>query len=144
MDEPLDPAELAEQLQHELARASEQGASGLHLQLTVPATSAYSWSDERGEEHGVFLPTRLKASPIRMPGEPHEDGGPAAVFRISTSGTVPSTELTEAAADELYRACVRWGRIHHARWDEAPPDDLPPLPNDLDDIVESALFMDVS
>ncbi|MCW2921770.1 MAG: hypothetical protein JWL76_1644 [Thermoleophilia bacterium] len=144
MEEPLRPDELTELLQHELARASEQGALGVHLQLTVPASSAYRWSDDEGDEHGVFLPTQLKAELMHMRGEPHEDGGPAAVFRVVAGGIVPSEQLTEAAAAELYRQCVRWGRIHHARWDEAPPDDLPELPGDFDDIVESAMFMDVS
>lgn len=144
MDEPLHPEELASVLQRELAHASEAQARGLHVQVTVPADSAYEWIDGDGDAHQVHLPTRIKAQPMRFPGEPREDGGPAAVFRIDARGHVPPAALTAQMADELYRECVRWGRIHHANWELGPMDGLPSLPTEYDEIVQTAMYMDVS
>lgn len=144
MEEPLSPQELADLLQHELARASELGARGLHVQITVPATSAYRWSDDDGHEHAVYLPTQLKSTPLRFPGEPREDGGPAAVFRINAGGQVPPETVTNQMSDELYRECVRWGRVHHVEWGAAPGAELPELPDGYEEIVQTAMYMDVS
>lgn len=144
MHDPIDPDEFAATLQRELASASELGARGLHVQVTVPREAAYQWVDVDGIAHEVHLPTRIKASPMRYPGEPQEDGGPAAVFHIDAHGQVPPEDVTRQMSSALYRECIRWGRVHHAGWDSPSPDDLPRLPDDYDEIVQTAIFMDVS
>lgn len=142
--EPIEPDELTDVLLHELADASEQNASGLLVQLTVPRESAYEWEDANGDRHHVHLPTDVRTTALRFPGEPTEDGGPAAIFRIHAAGHVPSESLVETMAAELYRASVRWGRVHHVGWEEEPPPEaLPPLPIRYAELVESALFSDV-
>lgn len=142
--EPLEPDDLAALLLHELAAASEQNATGLHVQLTVPRTSAYEWEDADGDRHAVHLPTSVRSSILRFPGEPREDGGPATVFSILAGGHVPREDLAASMAAELYRASVRWGRVHHVSWDDEPPAEaLPPLPIRYAELVESALFSDV-
>ena len=92
----------------------------------------------------MFLPTRIKTSLIRFPAQPKEDGGPAAIFRIIASGHLPSEQVTSKMAEELYRAAVRWGRVHRAGWEVQPTEDTPMLPTEFDEIVESAMCMDVS
>lgn len=144
MNEPIELDEFTATLQRELAHASEQRARGLHVQVTVPADSAYQWFDGDGEAHAVHLPTRIKAAPMRYRGEPVEDGGPAAVFRIDSGGAVPPSGLLGQMAAELYRECVRWGRVHHAGWEAAPGEDHALLPGRFEDIVRTAMYMDVS
>ncbi len=141
---PIHPDEFSERLVHDLAFASEQGARGLHVQVTVPPTSAYRWVDGAGDEHLVHLPTRLKTAVMRFPGEPNEDGGPAAVFRIDAFGQVPPISVTTGMAEELLRECIRWGRVRHAAWHGGVGDELPDLPFEFEDIVQTAIFMDVS
>lgn len=141
---PIEPDDLGELLLHELAAASEQEAAGLHVQLTVPRASVYEWEDADGDRHHVHLPTAVRTTALRFPGEPREDGGPAAVFRIHAGGRIPREQVAAELASELYRASVRWGRVHHVGWEEEPPPEaLPPLPIRYAELVESALFSDV-
>ncbi|MCW2961142.1 MAG: hypothetical protein JWM90_1529 [Thermoleophilia bacterium] len=143
MNDPIEPDEFTATLLHELARASEQGARGLHVQVTVPPESAYSWDDGEGVQHQVHLPTRIKVSLMRFLGEPHEDGGPAAVFAVDAGGHLPSEQLIGAMAEQLYRECIRWGRIRHVRDDEGDSDVLPRLPPPFEAVVAAAIFSDV-
>lgn len=145
MNDPLDPDDFATTLLHELAHASEQGARGLHVQVSVPADAAFQWIDGEAVPHQVHLPSGLKVAPLRFVGEPVEDGGPAAVFKIDAQGHVPSEDLVHQMADELYRECIRWGRIHHSNWEgDSDVEELPLLPSEFDDLVQTAIFLDVS
>ncbi|MCW2925302.1 MAG: hypothetical protein JWM98_2706 [Thermoleophilia bacterium] len=138
MQDPVPPDEFQNRLRQELASASEQEAMGLHVQVTVPPDSAYGWHSEEGDVFEVHLPTRLKVAPMMMLGEPHEDGGPAAVFRIDANGLLPAEPVVEMLADELYRECIRWGRVHHVRSD-APQRDLPGLPPEFEQLVADSI-----
>lgn len=140
--ETIDPETFATTLLREMARASELGADGLHVQVTVPSDAAFEWIDGQGGEHAVHLPTMLKLTPMHMLGQPHEDGGPAAVFRIAGTGHVPPRSVVDQLAEALYRESIRWGRVRHARPWAPSVDELPPLPPGLDDLVEQAIFRD--
>ncbi|MCW2949537.1 MAG: hypothetical protein JWN41_550 [Thermoleophilia bacterium] len=144
MGTPLDVEDVASALLHDLADASESGATGLHVQLHVAKETAYEWVDASGTPHEVHLPSKLRAHPMRFMDEPHTDGGPAAVFRIEANGYVPSERVVGMMANQLYQQAVRWGRMRYAPWDAAPSDGLDPLPPHFSDIVEAAIIADVT
>jgi len=108
----------------------------------VPYASQYFFTDDDGSSRAVYLPTGAYITPVVSGTIAQNNGGPAAVFRVSGDGISPGSEIVEEIAQELFVESVLWGSGTYSSAKPIDPDS-PLLPSEYQPLVARALHTEL-